>query len=656
MKLLQKLGLAACVGILTGLISATTLFEDLEFRVSDLWCTLRGAQPRPEKVVVIAMDEPSYKELGVPYGPPWPRSLHAKLLRRLKDLGAKQVVFDIVFTGPGANPDANTEFEAALAGIHSTIGAELAKQTVSGQGGGYEIEFVDRPYEPFRKVATEALAGLPKNGGVIRSFPFMRVEQERDFPFLAEAAATYSHPEVVERPGPYDLIRYYGPGRALRPISYWEVVSDDSPLRKADFQDATVFVGLSLRTDTGGAQKDSFLSPYGPPDIFGLEVHATIYANLVNKSWIVRPSPLVDRLAQAVIAGAATFIALSVTPVVFAGITAFVALAWCGASFFAFGSGFFLPGAPTVLFVVPSVLLTTALYSYVSARRAEESLRSAFSLYISPEMVPKLQAEGGALKLGGEKLWITAIFTDIADFTSITEDMPAEKTSEMLNAYFTEVVEVVFKNKGTLVKFIGDAIFAIWGAPIKLPNHADLAIQAAREIQTAIDRFNSSQRFPRLTTRIGVHTGPMLVGNLGSAKRFDYTAIGDSVNLASRIEGLNKYFGTTMLLSEATRKDAGGFAGAVHIATVRVKGRKEPVRLHSVFDPPLDRAVLADWESVVAAFSSGRLQEAKAGFKAVSEREPRLAGASARYLEETEDLSKGALPQGWAGELDFLEK
>lgn len=656
MKLLAKIGAALGVGFLTALVSTSAVFEDLEFRVSDLWCGLRGAQPAPSKVVVVAIDEPSYRELGVKYGPPWPRALHAKLLRKLKALGAKQVVFDVLFIGPGSDPQADTELTQALAGIKSVIGTELSLRTVSGQGGGYVIEELEQPYDPFRKVATEALIGLRERKGVIRNFPLSRSDQEKRFPFLAQAAAGFNGPEIGEQPGPYDLIRYYGPGRALRPVSYWEVVSEDTPLRTSDFQDATVFVGLLMRSDTGGSQKDSYISPYGAPMIFGLEVHATIYANLSEKSWISRPSPALERLAQALLAAVATFAALSVTPVIFSAITALLAVAWCCASFFSLGSGFFLAGAPTVLFVVPLVLLSTSLHSYVSARRAEESLRSAFSLYISPDMVPKLQTEGGALKLGGEKLWITAVFTDIEDFTSITEDMPAEKTSEMLNAYFTEVVDVVFRNKGTLVKFIGDAIFAIWGAPIKLPNHADLAIQAAREIQTAIERFNSSQRFPRLKTRVGVHTGPMLVGNLGSARRFDYTAIGDSVNLASRIEGLNKYFGTTILLSEATRKDAGGFAGAVHIATVRVKGRKEPVKLYSVFDPALSNPVLSEWENAVSVFSAGKIEESRKAFESILLKESRLAAACERYLHEFATLSKGPLPQAWAGELDFVEK
>ena len=333
-----------------------------------------------------------------------------------------------------------------------------------------------------------------------------------------------------------------------------------------------------------------------------------------------------------------------------------VVLVWCISSFLALGQGLFIAGAATVLVILPITVLISALVSYISARRAEESLRSAFSLYVSPDMVPKLQEEGGALKLGGEKLWLTAMFTDIADFTTITEEMPAERTSEMLNAYFTEVMEVVFKNQGTLLKFIGDAIFAIWGAPVKLQNHAELALQTALAVQREVEKFNASQRFPPLKTRIGVHTGPMLVGNLGSVKRFDYTAIGDSVNLASRIEGLNKYLGTTILFTEATRKDCGGFGGAVPVAHVRVKGRREAVSLFSVFEPPLPPKVLESWNLMFSSFCKADFSKCLQELNGPLTDEPRLERAVALYRSKAEKYKVAPPEQGWGGEIDFDEK
>jgi adenylate cyclase len=226
----------------------------------------------------------------------------------------------------------------------------------------------------------------------------------------------------------------------------------------------------------------------------------------------------------------------------------------------------------------------------------------------------------------------------------------------MLNAYFTEVMEVVFKNQGTLLKFIGDAIFAIWGAPIKIPNHAELALQTALSIQREVEKFNASQRFPALKTRIGVHTGPMLVGNLGSSRRFDYTAIGDSVNLASRIEGLNKYLGTSLLFSEATRKDAGGFSGAVFVASVRVKGRKEAVQLYTAFDPPLLVDISGGWNDAVRAFSTADFHAATSAFHRIQSAEQRLATACSLYIKLAERYTAAPPPQGWAGEVDFDEK
>jgi adenylate cyclase len=223
----------------------------------------------------------------------------------------------------------------------------------------------------------------------------------------------------------------------------------------------------------------------------------------------------------------------------------------------------------------------------------------------------------------------------------------------MLNAYFTEVMDVVFANQGTLLKFIGDAIFAIWGAPIKMQNHAEMGIKTALAIQKGVERFNASKRFPPLVTRIGVHTGPMLVGNLGSKKRFDYTAIGDSVNLASRIEGLNKYFGTNILFTEATRRDVGGVADAVTIATVRVKGRREAVELLSVFEPGLPKETHETWKGALNHFRKAEFDRAKPLFEKIAEQEQRLAKSALLYLEHLAELSSTDIPVGWEGELDF---
>lgn len=656
MKLWAKVAISALVGVVTTILAGTSPVEDLEFRVSDQFSRLRGRQKPPPGVVVVALDEASYRELEISFDKPWPRGLHAQLLSKLKEMGAKRVAFDVLFTGPSSDAEADKKLTEAFASIPSVIGVESSLRYVSNQGGGYFLEDFDRPYEPFRKVAREALVGLSDKNGVIRNFPAHRTEQEGSYPFLSMAAAGIAQNSSDSFPASRNLIRYYGPGRSIPVLSYWEVLQEDLPSVRELIKDSIVFVGLSLRSDTGGAQKDSYQSPFGTPMIFGVEVHATIVANVLANDWISRPSALTESAAQGGLSALFAFLSLTVTPVVLAIAVGATVTLWLVLAFVGLGSGLFVAGSATVLLLLPSIVLASALVSYISARKAEQSLRSAFSLYVSPEMVPKLQTEGGALKLGGEKMWLTAVFTDIADFTSITEEMPAERTSEMLNAYFTEVMDVVFKNQGTLLKFIGDAIFAIWGAPIKIQNHAEQALKTAVAIQREVEKFNASQRFPALKTRIGVHTGPMLVGNLGSSKRFDYTAIGDTVNLTSRIEGLNKYFGTTILFSEATRKDAGGFAGGVYFARVRVKGRKEPVQLYTVFDPPLTAEALDGWSAMFGSFCRAEFAACKEQLERLSKLDGRLKTAVGLYGGHCDSFIASPPPLGWSGELDFDAK
>jgi len=248
------------------------------------------------------------------------------------------------------------------------------------------------------------------------------------------------------------------------------------------------------------------------------------------------------------------------------------------------------------------------------------------------------------------------MFTDIADFTTVSESMPPEQTAQMLNAYFTEVMEVVFANRGTLLKFIGDAIFAIWGAPVKIENHAEMALQTARAIQEGVERFNASKRFPPLITRVGVHTGQMLVGNLGSSKRFDYTAIGDSVNLTSRLEGLNKYLGTTILFSESTHREIGEVPGALPIARVVVKGRSESVLLYSLFEPEIHADISGEWKRALERFNSRNFQDASRLFEGIKSKELRLETAALLYLDQIAQLAENSPSPDWDGASEFSVK
>lgn len=658
MRRLTKAGSALGVALLAALLCSFSFVERIDLAISDQFVRLLGKTSPPKNIVVIAIDEPSYRELNVGFDKPWPRALHAKLLRRLKELGVASVSFDVLFTGPGSDPAVDKELIEAFNGVRSIIGVEAIKRTIAKQGGGIVIEELDQPFDDFREVTEQALVNLDMNtsDGFIRTFPFPTSDQTKRYPFLSYAAAGIGRDHNESTPGKRDLIRYFGSAREnARVVSYWEMFERMSPQEEASFKDAIVFVGLLLRSDTGVAQKDSYLSPFGGDMIFGVEIHATIAGNLLTKTWIRRPPRVVEVLSQSALAGLATLTALSLSPTILCIAAAALAVIWVGISLFALASGIYLGGAVIVLIFIPVIVLISAVASYVITRRSEEALRSAFSLYVSPEMAPKVESSGKTLSLGGEKMWITAMFTDIADFTSISEDMPAEQTSEMLNAYFTEVMDVVFANQGTLLKFIGDAIFAIWGAPVKIQNHAEMATKTALAIQQEVERFNATKRFPPLMTRIGVHTGPMLVGNLGSKKRFDYTAIGDSVNLASRIEGLNKYFGTAILFTESTRKDAGGIPDSIKIATVRVKGRKEPVELFTLFSTPLEKSEVDRWDSAIRKFSQHMFKDARDIFSGFPEASP-LKMSSLLYLELCDTYLITAPSTGWEGEIDFEAK
>ncbi len=656
-KRLVHLLLAILVGCLVAALSFSKAAEQFEMGALNYLFLLRGKQTPPDNVAVIAMDELSYRDLNVPLSQAWPRRLHAALIERLAELGAKRVVFDVLFLDPGSDPAGDTALAQALTKVPVFLGAESAIQNVAGGSGAFSIEELLEPYEPFARAAAGlALVGLPEHDGAVRSFLTERSERTAELPSLAEAGAGFKPGDGRDRPGTRDLISYYGPARSIRTLSYYQVLQKERPIDPSQVKDKIIYVGLALRTDTGPAQKDIFDTSFGGMRIFGVEIHATAAANLMSGAWIGRFPASLEAVTQVAVAIAAGFALVSSGPIVGGAIVLAAWLFWAIAAFLLFRGGTFIPGALLVSVVLPAVYLMTTVYFYLVVRRSARQMQNAFELYLSPETARQLSQGDSAAALGGSKLWATALFTDIQDFTKITESMPAEKVAEMLNAYFTEVMDVVFQNKGTLIKFIGDAVFVLWGAPLKIDNHAELAVRTGLALAKEVDRFNQSGRFPALHTRVGINTGPMVVGNLGSKRRFDYTAIGDSVNLASRVEGLNKYLGTTLLFTESTRKDAGNSIDAIRVGQVRVVGKSEAVWLYTVFDPAPSQQVVSVFSQVFEDFRRRKWAECLTQLSEVEAREPRLKKVCTLYRELCETYTKSPPAEGWAGELEFSHK
>ena len=404
-------------------------------------------------------------------------------------------------------------------------------------------------------------------------------------------------------------------------------------------------------------QSDAFLTSFADAGrMFGVEIHATAAANLIEGKWIRRGSVTAETLALGLVSVLLTLALLHARPVRGALLVVGYAAGWGGVAFWSLQRGVFVPGAALALVVAPLTYFGATLANYLVTRQRERRLERAFQLYLSPEMAREIARNPGELQLGGEEVECTALFTDIAGFTTVAERMKPAEVSRMLNAYFTEVMDSVFDKRGTVIQFIGDGVYALWGAPVKTSEHARLSCEAALATEAAIERFNQSGRFPPLRTRFGLNTGPVLVGNLGSTRRFDFTGIGDTVNLASRLEGLNKYFGTTILITESTRAQTPATIASLQMGLIRAVGKTRPVGLHALFAPPLDPALVSQWDGARASFTAREWEKAAAEFAAVEQSEPRLAQAAVLYQEQIARHRPAAPPPDWQGEIIFTTK
>jgi adenylate cyclase len=251
--------------------------------------------------------------------------------------------------------------------------------------------------------------------------------------------------------------------------------------------------------------------------------------------------------------------------------------------------------------------LSQSLLHFMRTEHDRAYLKSAFGRYVSPALLEQLVKDASRLRLGGEIREMSILFCDIRGFTSLAETMNAEALTHFINSFLTPMTEIILKRQGTIDKYIGDCIMAFWNAPVDQPRHAEFAVRAALDMTVELVRLNqvwaaeaeaAGRSFPPIRIGIGIATGDCCVGNLGSEQRFDYSVLGDDVNLASRLEGQTKTYGVPMIVSEATMQQLPGFA-ALELDLLAVKGKAQPRRVFAVLGD--ESAAAEDWFAPLAA-------------------------------------------------------
>lgn len=410
-------------------------------------------------------------------------------------------------------------------------------------------------------------------------------------------------------------INWLSEDEEFRYISYYKVLEGMVPAEF--FAGKFVFFG----TSASGLQ-DLKTVPVGNDKMPGVEVHAVAFMNMVNQDFITEMDEWATLPYFALISLIMVALFLLLRPL-FGFVVAVILIATEMFGFFLY----FMPTYNIIFPVVTLMLLTllaylsSSLYIYFIRERKSRRLKNAFGTYVSPEVVEQISRDSSSLHLGGERKELTVLFSDIRGFTSYSEKMQPEQIVAVLNDYLSRMSAAIFKHKGTIDKFIGDAIMAIFGAPIPQADHATRACKVALDMVRELKVFNDEQiknGGAPLSIGIGINTGDMTVGNIGSEKRFDYTVIGDSVNLGSRLEGLTKMFGVNIIVSEFTyEKSDRSVLVFRELASVIVKGRDNAVNVYELRgDTQAQRLFVEQWDMALKAFKQKDFEHARRLFEA----------------------------------------
>lgn len=560
------------------------VFETLEYKSYDYRLKLRGNNIPIDNILIAAIDEDSLEHYG---RWPWDRKVHVKLIDSLTAAGAKVILFDVLFL-----EKSDTASDRALVQATNRTGNVVHEVLFEFSSGGIPC----RERAPIAGLADAAShIGFPnvfvEIDGIVRKIKPIIIYDGKVYMniALAVSAAYLDKPwQEIMRGVNVDafgemLINYQGRFETFQYVSCHKIISGD--FEKDLFKDKIVLVGYAA-----AGLGDRHVTPFALMP--GIETIASNINAFINSSYIYYSPWYVKYLSLLIIGGILIFFLPRLSANRATVLAFLVFIIWTGIVWYFFSAKNVWIEWVAVAFFIFIAYLSITSWRFLSEEKEKRMIKNTFKQYVSSTVVDEILKDPSKLNMGGERRELTVFFSDVRAFTTYSESHTPEQVVEVLNEYLDAMTKVIFKWNGTLDKYVGDEIMAVWGAPLEQPNHAELALRCCWEQLAVLRELQEQWRQAGrdvIDIGMGLNTGEMIIGNIGSSMLKDYTVIGDAVNLGARLEAETRNHGTPenpcyLIISEFTYAHVKDIAEVKHLGSVKVKGKNLAVTIYEVLD------------------------------------------------------------------------